>query len=348
MDSSTITAIITALAALIGAVSPIIKDLIQSNKDKSKQLNGIYLPSNVVLHRPKTQIRWFVVLSFAILGGIVGYSGAIIASPKSLPNQNLTPIAISTSTLSPTSISNIVPTSISITDITPSPSTPTKYFSNGCVPESVWWTAWAETNGDIYGRGNRVAINGCYGLFDWGLTAQENGLSILKQNVNKNQLYGIYTSIRSGMDISTNADVTFTVGIDELSSTSEIRFGIAPINLGELNTPLSQGIFLAVRNGEFALIEDDYQGREQLIETYKPDDFFQHSSYNLHFDVNNDLLTIYLDNSTSDRYSTLNQIDKIFTVKIDHLFSRSFWIVLKLSKSGSVSALISGFSLNKK
>lgn len=347
MDSSAITALITVLAALISAAGSIIVAIIQSSKDKPQQTNGIYLPSNVVLHRPKTQIRWLTVLSFAFLGGIVGYGVAIVASPKSLPNQSFTPTAIGTSTSSPNSTAEIVPSPTTDKQtLTPSPSVLNKYFLNGCVPESIWHTDWTETNGDI--SGGRVATNGCYGLFDWGLTAQENGLLILKQNTNENQLFGIYTTIRSGMDISTNADITFTVGINELSATSEIRFGIAPTNMGELGAPLSQGVFLVVRNGEFALIEGDYEGREKLIESYKPDDFFQYSSYNLRFDVNDDLLTIYLDNSTRDRYSTLNRIDKVFTVKIDHFFSRSFWIVFKFPKGGGASALISGFSLQEK
>lgn len=83
MDSPTSITIITALAALIGAASPIIVALIQSTKDKPKQSNGIYLPSDVVLHRPKTQIRWFVVLLFAFLGGIIGFIGTTLASANS-------------------------------------------------------------------------------------------------------------------------------------------------------------------------------------------------------------------------------------------------------------------------
>jgi len=85
MDSSIVIAVVTALAALIGAASPIIVSLIQSNKDKSEKPSGIYVPSSYVLHRPKKQIRWYVVLFFAILSGAIGYTGAKFASTKTNP-----------------------------------------------------------------------------------------------------------------------------------------------------------------------------------------------------------------------------------------------------------------------
>lgn len=82
MDSSTLITIITALAALIGAASPIIVSIIQSNKDKPQKPSGLYVPDSYILHHPKTKIRWFVVLAFSLLGGIIGFSGAKLASPS--------------------------------------------------------------------------------------------------------------------------------------------------------------------------------------------------------------------------------------------------------------------------
>jgi Tfp pilus assembly protein PilF len=124
MDSSTFITIITALAALIGAASPIIVALIQPNKDKPQQPNGIYLPSNVVLHRPKTPVRWFVILFFAFFGGIVGFSGAKLASSNPLAE---TPVAILTN-IAPTDISTEIPT------ITTFPPTFTPQPTNTNVP----------------------------------------------------------------------------------------------------------------------------------------------------------------------------------------------------------------------
>jgi hypothetical protein len=89
MESSTIITIITALAALIGATSPIVVALIQSSKEKQQSDKGILLPSNVVLHRPRLQIQWLAVFSFAILGGFVGYGGARLASSNP-PNESPT------------------------------------------------------------------------------------------------------------------------------------------------------------------------------------------------------------------------------------------------------------------
>lgn len=73
MDTTIFVAIVTAISTLVGALSPIILTLIQSSKEKQKN-NGILLPSNVVLHRPKTQVRWLSILLFALLGGFVGFN----------------------------------------------------------------------------------------------------------------------------------------------------------------------------------------------------------------------------------------------------------------------------------
>jgi hypothetical protein len=73
MDTLTFIATITALATLIGAISPIIVALIQASKDK--QQNNVLLPPNVVL-KPKTKINWLIVFFFAIFSGIIGFGGA--------------------------------------------------------------------------------------------------------------------------------------------------------------------------------------------------------------------------------------------------------------------------------
>jgi len=103
MSSITFITIITALAALIGALSPIIVALIQSNIDKSRQRNVIFLPDGVELPHQKTQIHWLVVLSFAFLGGFIGYSLAKFANTNpstAIPNIMFTPT--NTSRLTPT------------------------------------------------------------------------------------------------------------------------------------------------------------------------------------------------------------------------------------------------------
>ncbi len=126
MDSSTIITLVTALAALIGAASPIIVSLIQSIKDKSEKPNGLYVPSSYVLHRPKPQIRWYVVLAFAFLGGFVGYSGAKLASgnpfnetPTNTPTSTITPVIFSTETPTTTSTISILPSPTATASQTP-------------------------------------------------------------------------------------------------------------------------------------------------------------------------------------------------------------------------------------
>jgi hypothetical protein len=89
MVSSTIIAIVTALAAILGAISPIIVVLIQSRKDKPQPVKGLYLPEKVVLHHPNRQIRWYIVLVFALFGGILGYGGARLAAT---PTSSNTPV----------------------------------------------------------------------------------------------------------------------------------------------------------------------------------------------------------------------------------------------------------------
>ena len=94
MDSSTYIPLITAVTALIGALSPIIVAMIQLKREKQKEAgkeSGILVPSNVVLHRQKTRSRWSIILIFAVVGGIIGYSGAkfIESSSDNLENHNL-------------------------------------------------------------------------------------------------------------------------------------------------------------------------------------------------------------------------------------------------------------------
>ncbi len=98
MDTLTFITLITALATLIGAISPIIVAFIQSGRDK--QQKSILLPPDVVLE-PRTKINWFVVLLFAVISGIVGYGGAKIF--KSSPSLS-TLITSNTETPASTSI----------------------------------------------------------------------------------------------------------------------------------------------------------------------------------------------------------------------------------------------------
>ncbi|MBI5841839.1 MAG: hypothetical protein HZB19_17255 [Chloroflexi bacterium] len=91
MNSSVLIAIITAIAALVGAVSPIIVALIQSNKDKQPQTGGIILPSNVILHQPKIRVRWSVILIFSFVFGVLGYGMALLANPGASTSQSITP-----------------------------------------------------------------------------------------------------------------------------------------------------------------------------------------------------------------------------------------------------------------
>lgn len=121
MDTLTFITIITAIATLIGAISPIIVAFIQSNKDK--QQNSVLLPPNVTLEQ-RTRINWLVVFFFAILSGIIGYSGAKVIKfesptipisepiPSNEPNATLSAVIPSNSE-TPNSISTpIIKTSI--------------------------------------------------------------------------------------------------------------------------------------------------------------------------------------------------------------------------------------------
>ena len=113
MDTLTFITLITALATLIGAISPIIVAFIQSGRNK--QQKSILLPPDVVLY-PRTKINWFVVLFFAVVSGVVGYGGAKIF--KSNP---------SLSTVIPSNIETPISTSILTTKIP---------ISNNQIPET--------------------------------------------------------------------------------------------------------------------------------------------------------------------------------------------------------------------
>jgi hypothetical protein len=89
MNSSTIIAIITALAALIGAASPIIVTWLQSHREQQSSNNAILLPSNVVLHHPRKRTWWLTISSYALFGGIIGYSAATILNVKYFDKASL-------------------------------------------------------------------------------------------------------------------------------------------------------------------------------------------------------------------------------------------------------------------
>jgi hypothetical protein len=96
MDTSTfLIALITALAALLGALSPIIVALIQAGKEKPPSNTGILLPEGYVPPRRQTKssIQWFAVFSFALLGGLVGYGGTKLFGNdiNNLSTRNVTP-----------------------------------------------------------------------------------------------------------------------------------------------------------------------------------------------------------------------------------------------------------------
>lgn len=105
MDTSTFITLITAVAALAGAMSPIIVAIMQSKKDEPENSKGILLPDGVTIHSPKPRIRWEIVLLFAVLSGFVGYSVAKLASTNSL---------IETPTITPSPTPVLTPTSILI------------------------------------------------------------------------------------------------------------------------------------------------------------------------------------------------------------------------------------------
>lgn len=234
MDSPTFITIVTALATLIGAASPIIVALIQANKEKQKSDNGILLPSNVVLHRPKNQMRWFVILSFAFLGGIVGYGGAklVSASPlNEIPTITAT-APIPSETPEPT-FTNSVPTetpTLEITVTSTSTNEPTPLptpdihlgIENGCIDEKFW---------TVYdGKDIKTNDNGCLQLSDWGFLAQDKVLYFLPPQNSDSQSHSIYTSL------SGNVDITFNFQVDKIQTgtrQANIRFGIVSKNFGD-------------------------------------------------------------------------------------------------------------------
>lgn len=123
MDTPTFIAFITALATLIGALSPIIVTLIQSKKDKSKNASGILLPDNVKLHSPKPQIRWGIVLIFAFLCGFAGYGAVTLASLKPSTISDVTIPPSTTTSLFPTATFQIHPTLTTQPSLLPLPVT---------------------------------------------------------------------------------------------------------------------------------------------------------------------------------------------------------------------------------
>jgi len=114
MDSSTFIAIITSLATLIGAASPIIVTWLQTNNEKQPPGKGVILvPEGVVAHHPRKQTWWSIIL-FALIFGISGYCVATIVNANYFTKVSL-------SALITPDVSNTSQTSKVISTITSSP-----------------------------------------------------------------------------------------------------------------------------------------------------------------------------------------------------------------------------------
>ncbi len=183
MESSTIITIITALAALVGATSPIIVALIQSTKEKQRSDKGILLPSNVILHRPKTQVQWTAVFIFAILGGFIGFGGAKLANitpPNIIPSITATSTKVSATAKTPTVyLQQNTPTAFSVTPKTISgelvfsesfDSGTTKQFSP--FPNGAFYVTKDETGNFVYEIANFSKSE--FPCSDFGSTAWKN------------------------------------------------------------------------------------------------------------------------------------------------------------------------------
>lgn len=333
MDSSTFITIVTAIATLVGASSPIIVALIQANKEKQKSDNGILLPSNVVLHRPKTQVHWVIVLSFAILGGFVGYGGARLAStnsPTEVPTITAT-VAIASKTSEPTSINSvptatftetptleIVPTSTNTPEPLPTPDIHLG-IENGCIDEKLW-TPYDSKN-------IKADNNGCLQLSDWGFFAQDKKLYLLPLQSSEGQFYGFYTPL------SGDVDINFNFQIDKIQtgmSQANVKFGIVSKNLND-------GEYLA------------YHYLPQYPDNLYPK-LWENGDYGNPFPVNlevgkpqqvtisirGNFLTVVLDGQVV--------LDKLVLRFDKRLFSIDYF----LPSSGKLSAYISAFSVERK
>lgn len=333
MDSSTFITIITALATLIGALSPIIVALIQAKKEKQEPNNGILLPSNVVLHRPKSKTHWFVILSFAILGGFVGYSGAKLVSsnsPNNIPTITAT-ISIASQTPEPT-FTNPAPTATSTKTPTPeiipsSTSTPVPSptldihfgIENGCIDEKFWTP---------YDRKDiKADSNGCLQLSDWGFFAQDKKLYLLPTQTSEGQYHGFYTFI------SGDVNINFKIQVDKIQTgerQANIRFGIISPNFDD-------GKYLA------------YHYLPDYPDTLYPK-LWENGDYSEPFSVNlktgktqqvaisiqGNFLTIILDGQVV--------LDKLVLRFDNRLFSIDYF----LPPSSNLSAYISEFSIENK
>jgi hypothetical protein len=143
---------ITAFATLIGATSPIIVALIQSNKEKPQIGTKIYLPDNVVLPSQKPKIRWFVVLFFSLLGGFVGYGMAkLYSAPPTSPTVETTAIPITPKT--PTPIFTSSPSILFNEDFEDGKAQNMTYIADG------WKVIADETGNKVYDIDNSTGSN---------------------------------------------------------------------------------------------------------------------------------------------------------------------------------------------
>lgn len=79
METSTLDAIITAVATLLGAAGPVLISLMKTRRNGDAAPGGILVPEGYKVHRPKPKIQWRTVFLSALFAGLLGYLGARVS-----------------------------------------------------------------------------------------------------------------------------------------------------------------------------------------------------------------------------------------------------------------------------
>jgi len=294
----------------------------------------------------KINLRHIGRLGRAILGiiGIVVWLSVYIPL-VSLASQRIVEISTPTPSISavntsaviltdtpipaiPTSAFTSTPTNqVAVSPTLPLP-TPTlaagKDFEAGCI--SQVWTPYR-------GGSHAADEKGCWQLFDWGISAQSSSL-LFSQQPPSDESHGIYISI------SQNSIVEFTVSIDRLytpvdANPANLAFGILPSD----SPDPTKGILFLFQ------VETSWQDSPVFLKLRMPGEklsgylgpHYQYGDvHKIKFQLDGLLLTIYRDDE---------EVSEPINVPFS---SRAFWIGYTVPSGGSISANVSGLSVQQK
>lgn len=262
---------------------------------------------------------------FAISGIFFIGIGLMITFKTELPESPVTSTASPTDVA--TSMPNVTPTLILLpTETLTPPLAPTltagQDFEVGCIDSKYWTPYKAETRPRDF--------KGCWDLSTMGIAAQDGGLVIAADNV-EGYTRSIYATLPA------NAEVQFTIRIDELSTVKEVDSSIV-FGIGNPEQWLLRGKYLIYRvispnSPVYMFFTDSVMNSG---ETFFPN-YTYGQEQKIVFHINGLLLDIDVDGSKVLESIVLTQSDK-----------KVFWIGSWVSNNGSIKVFVKDFRVIEK